>query len=77
MTPNSIERLIQLLAKLPGLGPRSARRAALFMIKRKDSLLRPLAEALAAAADGVLPCGVCGNLDVADPCGICRLDLHR
>ena len=71
MTPNSIERLIQLLAKLPGLGPRSARRAALFMIKRKDSLLRPLAEALAAAAAGVHPCGVCGNLDVADPCGIC------
>jgi len=71
VTPNSIERLIQLLAKLPGLGPRSARRAALFMIKRKDSLLRPLAEALAAAADGVHPCGVCGNLDVADPCGIC------
>ncbi len=71
MTPNSIERLIQLLAKLPGLGPRSARRAALYMIKRKDSLLRPLAEALAAAADGVHPCALCGNLDVADPCAIC------
>ena len=72
MTLNPIDRLIQLLAKLPGLGPRSARRAALFLIKRKDSLLRPLAEAMAAAADGVHPCALCGNLDAADPCGICR-----
>ena len=71
MTPNPIERLIQLLAKLPGLGPRSARRAALFLIKRKDSLMRPLAEAMAAAADGVHPCGVCGNLDATDPCNVC------
>jgi recombination protein RecR len=71
VTLNPIERLIQLLAKLPGLGPRSARRAALFLIKRKDSLLRPLAEAMAAAADGVHPCSVCGNLDAVDPCGIC------
>jgi len=71
VTLNPIDRLIQLLAKLPGLGPRSARRAALFLIKRKDSLLRPLAEAMTAAADGVHPCGVCGNLDAADPCGVC------
>ncbi len=71
MTLNPIDRLIQLLAKLPGLGPRSARRAALFLIKRKDSLMRPLAEALAAAADGVHPCAICGNLDAADPCGVC------
>ena len=71
MTLNPIDRLIQLLAKLPGLGPRSARRAALFLIKRKDSLLRPLAEAMAAAADSVHPCGACGNLDSADPCSVC------
>jgi len=71
VTLNPIDRLIQLLAKLPGLGPRSARRAALFLIKRKDSLMRPLAEALMAAADGVHPCAICGNLDAADPCSIC------
>jgi len=72
MAANDIERLIQLLAKLPGLGPRSARRAALFLVKRPDGLLRPLAQALSAAADNVHPCSRCGNLDGRDPCAICR-----
>lgn len=66
-----IERLIQLFAKLPGLGPRSARRAVLTLIKKRDSLMTPLAQALAEAADRVKACSVCGNLDAADPCGIC------
>ena len=72
MAANDIERLIQLLAKLPGLGPRSARRAALFLVKRPDGLLRPLAQALSAAADNVHPCSRCGNLDAQDPCAICQ-----
>lgn len=68
---SEIERLIQYLAKLPGLGPRSARRAALFMLKRRESVLQPLLRALAAAADGVTICQVCGSLDTRDPCAIC------
>jgi recombination protein RecR len=71
-----IDRLIQYLAKLPGLGPRSARRAALFLLKRREALLQPLAAALAAAGEHVHPCGICGNLDGADPCAICR-DTRR
>src|SRR3954464_15893799 len=66
-----IERLIALLAKLPGLGPRSARRAALALLKRRDQLLNPLAKALADAADKVKTCSVCGSLDTQDPCAIC------
>jgi recombination protein RecR len=66
-----IERLISLLAKLPGLGPRSARRAALALLKRRDQLLNPLAEALAVAAERVRTCSVCGSLDTQDPCAIC------
>lgn len=66
-----IERLIQLLAKLPGLGPRSARRAALHLMKRRDGLLVPLADAMATAADAIGACSVCGNLDSRDPCTIC------
>jgi recombination protein RecR len=66
-----IERLIQLLGKLPGLGPRSGRRAALFLLKRKDALMRPLAEALALAAERVRPCSTCGALDSSDPCAVC------
>ena len=72
MTPTAIDRLIQLLAKLPGLGPRSARRVALHLIKRKDTLLTPLAEAMAEAATAVHPCSTCGNLDAVDPCSVCR-----
>jgi len=71
MTAEPIERLISLLAKLPGLGPRSARRAALYLIKRSDSLMGPLAQALAGAAENVCTCSVCGNLDTQDPCAIC------
>jgi recombination protein RecR len=66
-----IERLIQLLARLPGLGPRSARRAALHLIKKKDQLLIPLAEAAGAAAERIKVCATCGNIDTANPCGIC------
>jgi recombination protein RecR len=66
-----IERLIALLAKLPGLGPRSARRAALTLLKRRDQLLAPLAQALADAAARVQTCSVCGSLDTRDPCAIC------
>jgi recombination protein RecR len=67
-----IERLIQLLARLPGLGPRSARRAALAMIKRREQLLEPLSRAISDAAAKVTVCGACGNVDVTDPCTICR-----
>ena len=67
-----IERLISLLAKLPGLGPRSARRAALALLKRRDQLLTPLALALQDAAAKVTACSSCGTLDTADPCSICR-----
>lgn len=66
-----IERLIQLLAKLPGLGPRSARRAALHLVKRKDQLLGPLAEAMAVARDRVMECERCGNIDTVSPCTVC------
>lgn len=71
-----IERLIQLLAKLPGLGPRSARRAALHLMKRREALLVPLATALADAARNVKTCGICGNLDTSDPCALC-VDARR
>ena len=66
-----IERLIQLLARLPGLGPRSARRAALQMVEKRDTLMAPLAEALAEAVERVKTCGLCGNFDTVDPCTIC------
>ena len=67
-----LDHLIQLLSKLPGLGPRSARRAALFLLKRRESLMEPLAAALVATAAKVRPCSRCGNLDTADPCALCR-----
>jgi recombination protein RecR len=66
-----IERLIQLLARLPGLGPRSARRAALHLIKKREQLLGPLAEAMRLAAERVVVCSACGNIDTSDPCAIC------
>ena len=69
---SEIETLIQLLSRLPGLGPRSARRAALHLIRRKDALLRPLAEALGEAAERILPCAICNNLDTVEPCSLCR-----
>lgn len=71
-----IERLIQLLAKVPGLGPRSARRAALHLIKKKDQLFFPLSTAMAEAANKVTECSTCGNVDTCDPCNIC-LDPQR
>jgi recombination protein RecR len=66
-----IDRLIQLLAKLPGLGPRSARRAVLYMMKLRDGFMLPLGEAIGAVAAAILPCRICGNLDTTDPCPIC------
>ncbi|MBL4720086.1 MAG: recombination protein RecR [Alphaproteobacteria bacterium] len=66
-----IERLIRLLARLPGLGPRSARRAALHLIRKRDTLLDPLARAMADAAANIQTCGTCGNIDATDPCAIC------
>jgi recombination protein RecR len=67
-----LDQLIQLLAKLPGLGPRSARRAALYLIKRREAVMEPLAAAMARAAAAIVPCSICGNLDTAEPCAICR-----
>ena len=69
---SELDTLIQLLAKLPGLGPRSARRAALHLVKRRESLLEPLAAALAKAAEAVRSCPICNNLDTIQPCAICR-----
>jgi recombination protein RecR len=66
-----IEALIVLLAKVPGLGPRSARRAALQLLKRKDALMLPLAGALSEAAEKVRACSNCGALDTQDPCALC------
>jgi recombination protein RecR len=66
-----IERLIQLLARLPGLGPRSARRAALALIKKREQLMAPLAAALKTAMERISVCRTCGNIDTSDPCTIC------
>jgi recombination protein RecR len=67
-----IERLIQLLARLPGLGPRSARRAALHLIKKREQLLGPLSDALRVANDRIAVCDNCGNVDTTEPCAVCR-----
>ncbi|WP_374333856.1 recombination mediator RecR [Aestuariivirga sp.] len=75
-TGPEIERLIQLLAKLPGLGPRSARRAALFLIKNRERLLAPMALAMAEAQEKVTICSECGNVDTVDPCTLCT-DARR
>jgi recombination protein RecR len=69
---SELDTLIQLLARLPGLGPRSARRAALFLVKRREQVMQPLAAAMAAAAAAIRTCSTCGNLDTTDPCAICR-----
>jgi recombination protein RecR len=76
MTGGELERLIQLLARLPGLGPRSAKRAALHLLKKREQLMLPLSDALKAAAAAVRPCSVCGNFDASDPCAVC-LDPRR
>lgn len=67
-----IEQVIQLLARLPGLGPRSARRAALQLVKRKHELMAPLASALQVAAERIVICELCGNVDTSQPCTICQ-----
>jgi recombination protein RecR len=71
-----IERLIQLLARLPGLGPRSARRAALFLIKKREMLMTPLAAALQTALEKIEVCRICGNIDSQNPCTVCT-DVKR
>jgi recombination protein RecR len=71
MNGPEIERLIQLLGRLPGLGPRSARRVALHLLKKRETLMQPLSTALADAARAIRPCSICGNLDTMDPCSIC------
>jgi recombination protein RecR len=71
-----IERLIQLLARLPGLGPRSARRAALFLIKKREMLMTPLAAALQLALEKIEVCRICGNIDSQNPCAVCT-DVKR
>jgi recombination protein RecR len=71
MNGPEIERLIQLLSRLPGLGPRSARRVALHLLKRREALMQPLSTALADAARAIRPCSSCCNLDTVDPCSIC------
>lgn len=76
MAAPEIEQLIQLLSKLPGLGPRSARRAALHLVKKKDILMTPLSQALVRVEQNVKNCSICGNIDASDPCAICT-DTRR
>ena len=71
-----IERVIQLLSRLPGLGPRSARKAGLALIKRRTDLLEPLSRALQEALERIVSCDTCGNLDTQSPCTICA-DMRR
>ena len=71
MVSAEIEILITLLAKLPGLGPRSARRAVLHLIKRRESLAQPLTKAMGDVLENILTCSACGNLDTQDPCQLC------
>ena len=71
MNGPEIERLIHLLGRLPGLGPRSARRVALHLLKKREVLMQPLSTALADAARAIRACSTCGNLDTIDPCSIC------
>ena len=71
MASPEIETLTQALARLPGLGPRSARRAVLHLLKKRETALAPLLRALEAVNERLATCGVCGNVDTTDPCGIC------
>ncbi|WP_298091975.1 recombination mediator RecR [uncultured Sphingomonas sp.] len=71
MASPEIEALTQALARLPGLGPRSARRAVLHLLKKREAALEPLLTALAAVEDRLVTCATCGNIDTADPCAIC------
>lgn len=76
MASPEIDRLTQALARLPGLGPRSARRAVLYLLKKREGAMVPLLEALALVNEKLSTCGVCGNVDTTDPCSICR-DVRR
>lgn len=76
MAGTEIEALVKILARLPGLGPRSARRAVLQLMRRRENLLDPLAEALAVAQEKIVTCSTCGNIDTTDPCTICA-DTRR
>ncbi len=76
MAGPEIENLVKYLARLPGLGPRSARRAVLQLMRRRESLLNPLSDALAVARDKIVTCSQCGNIDTTDPCTICA-DVRR
>ena len=71
MGVNEIDRLIQVLSKLPGLGPRSARRVALYLIKNTETILKPLALVMETVADKIQTCSICGNVDSINPCSIC------
>ena len=71
MASQEIETLASALARLPGLGPRSARRAVLWLIKRRETSLVQLLDALAAVREGLVECSICGNVDTSDPCGLC------
>ena len=77
MGNDEITRAIEQLARLPGLGPRSAQRIVLHLLRHRESRLAPLAEALAVLTDAVRVCGVCGNFDTADPCRICASDRRQ
>jgi recombination protein RecR len=70
--PREIERLIELMARLPGLGPRSARRAVLHMLRKREAVMAPLAQALAQVVITARDCTICGNIGTEDPCAICR-----
>ena len=72
MKPSKIDSLIELLARLPGIGPRSARRIALNLLKKPDSLMIPLAKALVETADQIKKCEICGNIDTVSPCNLCE-----
>ena len=76
MAGQEIETLVKYLARLPGLGPRSARRAVLQLMRKRESLLNPLSEALVVARDNIVTCSACGNIDTTDPCTICA-DARR
>ncbi len=77
VTGPEIERLIQLLGRLPGLGSRSARKATLALVKRRNDLLIPLARALNEAAEKIVTCDTCGNVDTVQPCSLCRDDRRN
>ena len=72
MKPSKIDNLIELMARLPGIGPRSARRMVLNLLKKPDSLMRPLAKALVETADQIKKCEICGNIDTVSPCNLCE-----